>query len=61
MARLTFTILGCGSSGGVPRIGGKWRVLLPDRVFESNAAPQGVAPNSPAPPASRPVWPPDNP
>jgi phosphoribosyl 1,2-cyclic phosphate phosphodiesterase len=24
MARLTFTILGCGSSGGVPRIGGHW-------------------------------------
>ena len=22
--RLTFTILGCGSSGGVPRIGGHW-------------------------------------
>jgi phosphoribosyl 1,2-cyclic phosphate phosphodiesterase len=24
MARLRFTILGCGSSGGVPRIGGEW-------------------------------------
>lgn len=24
MARLTFTILGCGSSGGVPRLGGHW-------------------------------------
>lgn len=24
MARLKFTILGCGSSGGVPRIGGVW-------------------------------------
>ncbi len=24
MARLTFTILGCGSSGGVPRLGGLW-------------------------------------
>lgn len=24
MARLRFTILGCGSSGGVPRIGGHW-------------------------------------
>jgi phosphoribosyl 1,2-cyclic phosphate phosphodiesterase len=24
MDRLTFTILGCGSSGGVPRIGGHW-------------------------------------
>ncbi|MBT8456085.1 MAG: MBL fold metallo-hydrolase [Rhodobacteraceae bacterium] len=24
MAQLTFTILGCGSSGGVPRLGGNW-------------------------------------
>ncbi|MFM7443485.1 MAG: MBL fold metallo-hydrolase, partial [Tabrizicola sp.] len=24
MAKLTFTILGCGSSGGVPRLGGIW-------------------------------------
>ena len=24
MARLVFRILGCGSSGGVPRLGGKW-------------------------------------
>lgn len=24
MARLTITVLGCGSSGGVPRIGGHW-------------------------------------
>ncbi|MCC5974746.1 MAG: MBL fold metallo-hydrolase [Rubellimicrobium sp.] len=24
MARLRFTILGCGSSGGVPRLGGNW-------------------------------------
>lgn len=24
MGRLTFTILGCGSSGGVPRLGGEW-------------------------------------
>lgn len=24
MARLSFTILGCGSSGGVPRLGGDW-------------------------------------
>ncbi len=24
MAQLTFTILGCGSSGGVPRLGGDW-------------------------------------
>jgi len=24
MAQLIFTILGCGSSGGVPRLGGHW-------------------------------------
>jgi phosphoribosyl 1,2-cyclic phosphate phosphodiesterase len=24
MARLSFTVLGCGSSGGVPRLGGDW-------------------------------------
>ena len=24
MAHLSFTILGCGSSGGVPRLGGNW-------------------------------------
>lgn len=30
MARLTFTILGCGSSGGVPRLGGKWGDCDPD-------------------------------
>lgn len=24
MAKLTFTVLGCGSSGGVPRLGGNW-------------------------------------
>ena len=24
MATLSFTILGCGSSGGVPRLGGNW-------------------------------------
>ena len=24
MANLSFTILGCGSSGGVPRLGGNW-------------------------------------
>ena len=24
MADLYFTILGCGSSGGVPRLGGNW-------------------------------------
>lgn len=29
MARLTFTILGCGSSGGVPRIGGDWGACDP--------------------------------
>ncbi|MFZ1469308.1 MAG: MBL fold metallo-hydrolase [Paracoccaceae bacterium] len=30
MARLIFTILGCGSSGGVPRIGGDWGVCDPE-------------------------------
>ncbi|HHC29444.1 MAG TPA: MBL fold metallo-hydrolase [Rhodobacterales bacterium] len=30
MARLAFTILGCGSSGGVPRIGGHWGECNPD-------------------------------
>lgn len=30
MARLAFTILGCGSSGGVPRIGGHWGACNPD-------------------------------
>lgn len=30
MARLGFTILGCGSSGGVPRIGGHWGECNPD-------------------------------
>ncbi len=29
MARITFTILGCGSSGGVPRIGGHWGACDP--------------------------------
>jgi phosphoribosyl 1,2-cyclic phosphate phosphodiesterase len=30
MAELRFTILGCGSSGGVPRIGGNWGDCDPD-------------------------------
>ncbi len=30
MARLHFTILGCGSSGGVPRLGGNWGACDPD-------------------------------
>ena len=30
MARLSFTILGCGSSGGVPRLGGHWGACDPD-------------------------------
>ncbi|SMX43178.1 MBL fold metallo-hydrolase [Actibacterium lipolyticum] len=30
MARLHFTILGCGSSGGVPRLGNKWGDCDPD-------------------------------
>ncbi|AZL57791.1 MBL fold metallo-hydrolase [Tabrizicola piscis] len=29
MARLIFTILGCGSSGGVPRLGGDWGACDP--------------------------------
>ena len=30
MAELTFTILGCGSSGGVPRLGGLWGACDPN-------------------------------
>lgn len=30
MGELRFTILGCGSSGGVPRLGGKWGDCDPD-------------------------------
>ena len=30
MPKLAFTILGCGSSGGVPRIGGHWGECNPD-------------------------------
>ncbi len=30
MGELTFTILGCGSSGGVPRLGGLWGACDPD-------------------------------
>lgn len=30
MPRLHFTILGCGSSGGVPRLGGHWGACDPD-------------------------------
>ncbi|MCT2538988.1 MBL fold metallo-hydrolase [Sedimentimonas flavescens] len=30
MTRMRFTILGCGSSGGVPRIGGHWGECNPD-------------------------------
>ena len=29
MAELRFTILGCGSSGGVPRLGGQWGACDP--------------------------------
>lgn len=29
MVRLTFTVLGCGSSGGVPRLGGHWGACDP--------------------------------
>jgi len=30
MARIEFTILGCGSSGGVPRLGGAWGACDPE-------------------------------
>ncbi|MEL6600394.1 MAG: MBL fold metallo-hydrolase [Pseudomonadota bacterium] len=30
MARMVFTILGCGSSGGVPRLGGHWGACDPE-------------------------------
>ena len=30
MGQLRFTILGCGSSGGVPRLGGHWGACDPD-------------------------------
>ena len=30
MTDLRFTILGCGSSGGVPRLGGHWGDCDPD-------------------------------
>lgn len=30
MAEIAFTILGCGSSGGVPRLGGHWGACDPD-------------------------------
>ena len=30
MSRLRFTILGCGSSGGVPRLGGHWGACNPE-------------------------------
>jgi phosphoribosyl 1,2-cyclic phosphate phosphodiesterase len=29
MAELKFTVLGCGSSGGVPRLGGHWGACDP--------------------------------
>lgn len=31
MAELRFTILGCGSSGGVPRLGGNWGGVRPQK------------------------------
>ena len=30
MAQMRITILGCGSSGGVPRLGGQWGACDPD-------------------------------
>ncbi len=35
MPRLTFTILGCGSSGGVPRLGGNWGACDPSNPRNS--------------------------
>jgi len=35
MATLAFTILGCGSSGGVPRLGGNWGACDPDNPKNS--------------------------
>ena len=32
MAKLTFKILGCGSSGGVPRLGGNWGDCDPNNI-----------------------------
>ena len=32
MARIRFTILGCGSSGGVPRLGGLWGACDPTNL-----------------------------
>ena len=32
MGELCFTILGCGSSGGVPRLGGKWGNCDPNNL-----------------------------
>ena len=32
MADLSFTILGCGSSGGVPRLGGNWGDCDPKNI-----------------------------
>ena len=32
MAKLSFTILGCGSSGGVPRLGGIWGYCDPNNI-----------------------------
>ena len=32
MANLSFTILGCGSSGGVPRLGGNWGDCDPSNI-----------------------------
>ncbi|GIR84972.1 MAG: hypothetical protein CM15mP85_15960 [Rhodobacterales bacterium] len=35
MANLSFTILGCGSSGGVPRLGGHWETVIPQTIKTS--------------------------
>jgi phosphoribosyl 1,2-cyclic phosphate phosphodiesterase len=51
MAALTITILGCGSSGGVPRLGGEWGACDPSNprnarrrcsILVSRMGPEGV-------------------
>ena len=52
MAELRFTILGCGSSGGVPRVGGIWGACDPSNP---NAIPSNVLPYLKLPPSTRSV------
>ena len=37
MSKLTFKILGCGSSGGVPRLGGNWGEIVILIIAKINA------------------------